>query len=133
VNKRDAKVLQYTAKHVKGPLCATVKRARLMSSQGTQQIAHLDVENAKVGHGVLPPFRGAESLVAEHAVEDHLNPQPKQDNYWHRDHRQNRAVCGRPQKAHTMNPDHEERCAPVVIVLHGVLGLSIHTAERDPP
>ena len=32
-----------------------------------------------------------------------------------------------------MDPDHEECCAPVVIVLHGVLGLRVHIAERDPP
>ena len=109
------------------------KTAGLVSLQAPQQTAHLDVENAKVGHGVFPPFRGAESLVAEHAVENHLNPQPKQDDYGDCDHRQHRAVCGGPQKAHTMDPDHEECCAPVVIVLHGVLGLRVHVAERDPP
>ena len=67
-----------------------------MSFKLLSKKAHLDVENAKVGHGVLPPFWGAESLVAQHAVEDHLNPQPKQDDDWDCDHCQHRAVCGRP-------------------------------------
>ncbi len=80
--------------------------------------AYLDIQDAKVGHGVLQPLGRAESPVAQHPMEHHLDRQAKDDDEWASDHSQDRIVSGRRQQTHAVNPDHERGRPPVVVVLH---------------
>ena len=43
---------------------------------------YLNVEDAKVCHGVLPPLWRAEGLVTQHSVKHHLNAKTECDDYW---------------------------------------------------
>ena len=93
----------------------------------------LYVEDPKVGHGVLPPFRSTEGLVAQHAVKHHLNAKAKYDNDGDCDSCQSRAVVFGCQKAHAVDPDHEACCSPVMVVASCMLGLSVDVAEGNSP
>ncbi len=71
--------------------------------------------------------------MAKHPMEDHLYAQTKGDDDWHCDQSQDRVVGGWSQEAHAMDPDHEQRGAPVMVVLHRMLALSINIAEGNLP
>ena len=94
---------------------------------------HLNVEDAKVGHGVLPPLWGAESLVAQHTVKHHFNAEAEYNDDWDRDSSQDWVVVLWCLQAHAVNPNHEGGCPPVVVVASCMLGLSVHVAEGYPP
>lgn len=71
--------------------------------------------------------------MAQHAVEYHLNAKTKYDDDWDSHCSKHWVVVSWCQQTHGMNPDHEARCPPVVVVASCVLGLSVHIAEGYPP
>ena len=99
----------------------------------SQQAPHLNVQDAKVCHCVLPPLRGAKGLVTQHPMVDHLNSQTKRDNDGHSDQREHWVVGSRSQQAHAMDPDHKEGCSPVMVVACCMFSLCVYIAKRYPP
>lgn len=105
------------------------KAGRFADVQAITAETNLNVEAAKVRHEVLQRLHHCDTLMANHAMEDHLNAHAKEGDKHDEAECHAETECGRRQAAHSMDPDHEDSGAPMVVVATGVLGLGIDIAE----